>query len=71
MSILNDLELLLSLLVGGAIGALATASHYEQAALRHWAYEKEIAEGREFYAALGMLRHIKPGHADDGRGTTE
>ena len=33
------------------------------AALREWAYEKEMAERREFYAALGMFRRIKPDHA--------
>lgn len=57
--------LLLALLTGGAIGLLVTAAHYEQIALRQWAYEKGMAEGREFYAALGMLRHVRPDHAAD------
>jgi hypothetical protein len=48
--ILYDVGLLLALLIGGAIGLLVTAAHYEQIALRQWAYEKEMAERREFYA---------------------
>jgi hypothetical protein len=27
-----------------------------------WAYEKEVAEGREIYAALAVYRRIKPVH---------
>jgi hypothetical protein len=63
MVIVYYVGLLLALLIGGAIGLLVTAGHYEQIALRRWAYEKEMAEGREFYVALGMFRHITPGHA--------
>ena len=65
MVILYDVELLLTLLIGGAVGVLVTAAHYEQAAHRRWAYEKEIAEGREIYAALAMFRRIKPVHSSD------
>ena len=60
MIILYDVGLVLTLLIGGAIGVLVTAAHYEQTAHRRWAYEKEMAEGREIYAALGMFRRIKP-----------
>jgi type II secretory pathway component PulJ len=63
--ILYDVELLLTLLIGAAIGVLVTAAHYEQAARRRWAYEKEIAEGREIYAALAMYRRIRPVHPSD------
>jgi hypothetical protein len=63
--ILYDVELLLTLLIGGAIGMLVTAAHYEQTAHRRWAYEKEMAEGREIYAALAMFRRIKPIHRSD------
>jgi hypothetical protein len=65
VDILYDVELLLTLLVGAAIGVLVTAAHYEQAAHRRWAYEKEMAEGREIYAALAMFRRIKPPHPSD------
>jgi hypothetical protein len=66
MVILYDIGLVLALLTGGAIGVLVTAAHYEQLALKRWAYEKEVAEGREFHAALAMFRRIKPDHpADD------
>ncbi len=65
MVILYDVGLLLALLIGGAIGLLITTAHYEHIALRRWAYEKEIAEHREFYAALGAFRRIKPDHAPD------
>ena len=65
MVILYDVELLLTLLIGGAIGMLVTAAHYEQTARRRWAYEKELAEGREIYAALAMFRRIKSAHPSD------
>jgi hypothetical protein len=65
VDILYDVELLLTLLIGAAIGVLVTAAHYEQAAHRRWAYEKEMAEGREIYAALAMFRRIKPAHPSD------
>lgn len=65
MVIVYDVGLLLAMLIGSAIGLLVTAAHYEQIALRKWAYEKEIAEHREFYAALGAFRRIKPDHAPD------
>jgi hypothetical protein len=66
MAILYDVGLVLALLTGCAIGVLVTAAHYEQLALRRWAYEKEVAEGRELYAALAMFRRIRPDHpADD------
>jgi hypothetical protein len=63
--IIYDTGLVLALLIGGAIGLLVRAAHYEQIALRRWEYEKEIAEGREIYAALAMFRRVKPGHPSD------
>lgn len=73
MAIIYDVGLFLALLIGAAIGLLVTASHYEQIALRQWAYEKEAAENRELYAALGMLRRVKPDRlpsdAPDGEAT--
>jgi hypothetical protein len=65
VAILYDTGLVLALLIGGAIGLLVTASHYERIALRQWAYEKEMAEGREIYAALAMFWRVKPGHPSD------
>jgi hypothetical protein len=69
MTILFDAGLLLSLLVGAAIGVLVTTAHYEQTALRRWTYEKEMAEGREIYAALAMFRRTKPSRSPDGKKT--
>jgi hypothetical protein len=69
MIILFDAGLVLSLLVGAAIGVLVTTAHYEQTALRHWAYEKEMAEGREIYAALAMFRRTKSGRSRDDKKT--
>jgi len=63
--IVYDVGLVLALLIGGAIGLLVTTAHYEQSALRRWAYEKEMVERRELYAALGSYRRIKPGRAPD------
>jgi hypothetical protein len=68
--IFYDVGLALALLTGGAIGLLVTAAHYEQIALRRWEYEKEIAEGREIYAALAMFRRIKPEHLSDDKAST-
>lgn len=65
MVILYDVELLLTLLIGGAIGMLVTAAHHAQTALRRRAYEKEMAEGREIYAALARYRRIKTVHPSD------
>jgi type II secretory pathway component PulJ len=69
MVIIYDIAIVLALLTGAAIGLLVTAGHYEQIARRHWAYEKEMAERRELYAALGMLRHIRPHHSADDEET--
>jgi hypothetical protein len=65
VAIIYDTGLVLALLIGGAIGLLVTAAHYERIALRQWAYEKEIAEGREIYAALAMSRRGKPAPPSD------
>ena len=66
MAILYDVGLVLALLTGCAIGVLVTAAHYEHLAFQRWAYEKEVADGREVHAALAMFRRIKPDHpADD------
>jgi hypothetical protein len=51
--IVYDVGLVLALLIGGAIGLLVTAAHYEQ------------IERRAFYAALGAFRRIKPDRAPD------
>jgi hypothetical protein len=63
--ILYDVGLVLALLIGGAIGLLVTAAHYEHVALRRWEYEREVAEEQELYAALAMFRRIKPDHPSD------
>jgi len=63
--IIYDAGLVLALLVGSAIGLLVTAARYEQITLRRWRYEKEVAEGRELYAALAMFRRIKPDQPSD------
>jgi len=49
VGIVYDAGLLLALVTGCAIGALAAFAHYERAARRHWAYEREgfPAAGRE------------------------
>jgi hypothetical protein len=66
MVILYDAGLLLALLIGGAIGVLVTAAHYEHLAFQRWAYEKEVADGREVHAALALFRRMKPNYpADD------
>jgi predicted component of type VI protein secretion system len=70
VGIVYDVGLLLALVTGCAIGVLAAFAHYERAAHWRWAYEREAAEGREIYAALGAYRRIKPGRAPDHRQST-
>jgi hypothetical protein len=65
MALLYDVGLVLALLTGCAIGILVTAAHYEQLALRRWAHEKEVAEGRDFYATLAMLRRGPANHPEE------
>jgi hypothetical protein len=66
VGILYDVGLVLALLIGGVLGLLLTASHYEQTAARQREHEKEMAEGRELYAALAMFRRVKTrGTPDD------
>jgi hypothetical protein len=60
MVIIYDVGMVLALLIGVAIGLLVTVAHYERIALRRWAYEREMAERRQFYAAPGGFRRIKP-----------
>jgi hypothetical protein len=67
MAIVYDVGLVLALLIGCAIGVLVTAAHYEQIALRRWAYEQEAAEDRELHAALAMFRRTKPDHPADAK----
>jgi hypothetical protein len=69
MVIIYDVGLFLALLIGAALGLLVTAGHYERIALRQWTYEKEMAENRELYAALGMLRRVKPNWPSDDEAT--
>jgi hypothetical protein len=66
VAIIYAVGLAIALLTGGAIGQFLTAAYYGRIAAQHREYEKEIAEGRDLYAAMTILRHIKPDHpADD------
>lgn len=66
MAMLYGVGLAMALLTGGTVGLFLTAAHYERIASQQREYEKEMAEGRDFYVALAMLRHIKPVNpADD------
>jgi hypothetical protein len=61
-----DVGLAMALLIGAAIGLFVTIAHYEQIAYRHQQYERELAEGEDFYATLLRLRRIEPsGKPDD------
>jgi hypothetical protein len=65
MAIIYGVGLAMALLIGGAIGLLLTAAHYELIASRQRGYEKEIARGPDRYAAQVMLRHLRPGRPSD------
>lgn len=45
---------------GGGIGLFLANAHKEKVAAEHRAYEKEMAEFRDFYAALAMVRRLRP-----------
>ncbi len=59
MTIIYDLLLMLTLLVGGAGGWLVTAWHYEQVAAEHNEDEQEMAEFEDLYAAWAILHCIR------------
>jgi hypothetical protein len=65
VTIIYSVGLAMALLTGGAIGLVLTLAHYERISSRQREYEREIAEGRDLYAALAMFRHIKPVDPDD------
>lgn len=66
VAFLYDIGLAMALLIGAAIGLFVTIAHYEQIAYRHREYEREIADGQDFYATLLRLRHLEPpGKPDD------
>ncbi len=65
MVIIYGAGLAMALLVGGAIGLFLTLAHYERISSRQREYEREAAEGREFYAALALLRRTKPVSPND------
>lgn len=46
---------------GAGIGVFLTNARYERIASQHRAYEKEMAEHRDLYAALAMRQRLKPG----------
>jgi hypothetical protein len=65
VAIIYGVGLAMALLIGGAIGLFLTLAHYARISSRQREYEREAAEGREFYAALAMLRRIKPVSPND------
>jgi hypothetical protein len=66
VAFIYDIGLAMALLIGAAIGLFVTIGHYEQIAYRHREYEKEIADGDDFYATLLRLRRIEPPSKLDG-----
>jgi hypothetical protein len=67
VAIIYGVGLAMAMLTGGAIGAFLTAAHYERIASRQEEYEKEIADSRDFYAVLAVLRRTKPINPTDDR----
>jgi hypothetical protein len=65
VAIIYGIGLAMALLAGGAIGTFLTAAHYERIASQEEEYEEEMAESRDRYRVLAMLRHIKPVNPTD------
>jgi hypothetical protein len=65
VTIIYSIGLAIALLTGGAIGLFLMLAHYERISSQQREYERELAEGRDFYAALAMFRHIKPVDPND------
>jgi hypothetical protein len=51
MTALYSIGIAMALLIGGVIGLLLTAAHYQRAAWQRQRYERDVTEDAELYAA--------------------
>ena len=65
MQVVDVIGALVIICGGGAIGVFLTNANYERRANQHRAYEKEMAEHRDLYAALAMRQRLNPGIASE------
>jgi hypothetical protein len=65
MAIIDGIGVVIAVAGGGAIGAFLTSAYHERIRNQHRAYEKEMAEHRDLYAALAMRRRLKPGSSSE------
>jgi hypothetical protein len=63
MAVVDVIGALVIISGGGAIGVFLTNAYHERVESQHRAYEKEMAEHRDLYAALAMRQRLKPGSA--------
>lgn len=60
MTLSYAIGIVLALVVGGSIGLLLTAAHYQRAGSRQLRFEQEIAQDAELYlAARAMLQRYR------------
>lgn len=65
MQFLNVIGVLIIIAGGVAMGVFLTSAHRERIASQHRAYEREMAEHRDLYAALAMRRRLKRGSSPE------
>lgn len=65
MEVVDVIGVLVAVTGGGAIGVFLTSAYHERIRNQQRAYEKEMAEHRDLYAALAMRQRLKPGNSED------
>jgi Tfp pilus assembly protein PilV len=65
MQILDAIGVLIIIVGVVAIAVLLTSAYRERIASQHRAYEKEMAEDRNLYAALARRRRLKRGSSPE------
>ncbi|HET9894162.1 MAG TPA: hypothetical protein VFQ44_04455 [Streptosporangiaceae bacterium] len=70
MFIFYDIGLVLSLLIGGAIGLLLAKSRYDHIVMRQCQYEAEVGRYLEVYATLALDRQAASGTSPDWQAPT-
>jgi hypothetical protein len=51
MTVVYSIGIAMALLIGGVIGLLLTAAHYQRAAWQRQRYERDVTEDADLYAA--------------------
>jgi hypothetical protein len=65
MQIIDVIGVLIAVTGGGAIGVFLTSAYHERVRNQQRAYEKEMAQHRDLYAALAMRQRLNPGSSSE------